>query len=199
MSLWLTDQAHGYIRYNLARMKKYVALLRGINVGGKNLIKMTDLKSCFEALGLEDVKTYIQSGNIIFSSDESDAARLTDRIEATLSKTFNYKSRLVLRSLQQMKSIVARAPRGFGKQPARYRYDVIFLKAPLTAAKAMKSVTMKEGVDQAYAGSGVLYFSRLNSKASQSHLARIIGQPIYQDMTIRNWNTTTKLLDLMKA
>lgn len=189
----------GCIRYNLANMKKYVALLRGINVGGKNLIKMTDLKACFEALGFQAVKTFIQSGNIVFSSDESDADKLTTRIEAALSKTFNYKSKLVLRSLQQMKSIIARAPKGFGTKPAVYRYDVIFLKKPLTPAKAMKSVKAKEGVDEAYAGTGVLYFSRLDSKASQSYLSRIIGLPIYQDMTIRNWNTTTKLLSLMEA
>ena len=178
-------------------MKKYVALLRGINVGGKNLIKMTDLKACFEALGLEDVSTYIQSGNVLFSADRSEQARLTIQIEEALSKTFNYKSRVVLRSHKQMKEIVARAPKSFGNDPATYRYDVIFLKAPLTAVEAMKTVTAKEGVDQAFAGQGVLYFSRLISKASQSHLTRIIGMPVYQDMTIRNWNTTTKLLSLM--
>jgi uncharacterized protein (DUF1697 family) len=180
-------------------MKKYVALLRGINVGGKNLIRMTELKACFESLGLEDVVTYIQSGNVVFSSAESGVAKLTDRIELSLSKTFNYKSRLVLRSRTQMKAIVAKAPKGFGTDPAKYRYDVIFLKKPLTAARAMKSVTTKEGVDEAYAGTGVLYFSRLISRASQSYLARIIGLPVYQDMTIRNWNTTTKLLELMEA
>lgn len=180
-------------------MKRYVALLRGINVGGKNLIKMADLKVCFESLGFQDVTTFIQSGNILFSSDESDMGKLTARLETVLSKTFNYKSKLVLRSLRQMKAIIAHAPKGFGTKPAMYRYDVIFLKEPLTAAKAMKSVTTKEGVDEAHAGTGVLYFSRLNSKASQSHLARIIGLPMYQDMTIRNWNTTSKLLALMEA
>jgi uncharacterized protein (DUF1697 family) len=180
-------------------MKRYVALLRGINVGGKNLIKMTDLKACFEALGLRDVSTYIQSGNVLFGSDESDILKLTRQIETVLSKTFNYKSRLVLRSQKQMKAIVAGAPKGFGTDPSTYRYDVIFLKEPLTAAKAMESVTTKPGVDQAFAGRDVLYFSRLISKASQSYLTRIISLPVYQNMTIRNWNTTTKLLVLMEA
>lgn len=180
-------------------MKRYVALLRGINVGGNNIIKMTDLKACFERLGLQDVITYIQSGNVVFSSKESNATKITDQLESALSKTFNYKSRLVLRSQQQMKAIIAKAPRGFGTKPDLYRYDVIFLKAPLTAAKAMKSVVTKEGVDEAYAGSGVLYFSRLISRASQSYLSRVVSMPVYQDMTIRNWNTTTKLLALMEA
>lgn len=180
-------------------MNQYVALLRGINVGGKNLIKMTALKACFEDVGFVDVRTYIQSGNVLFRAADSDQSRLTKQIEDALSTLFNYESRVVVRSLKQMKEIVSHAPRGFGSDPATYRYDVIFLKDPLTAAKAMKSVTTKEGVDQAFTGKGVLYFSRLSSKAAQSRLARIIVLPVYQSMTIRNWNTTTKLLNMMEA
>jgi uncharacterized protein (DUF1697 family) len=180
-------------------MNTYVILIRGINVGGKNLIKMTDLKNCFETLGFMNVSTYIQSGNVIFSADESDSAKLTSLLEGALSKTFQYNSSLVLRSDGEMKDIIKRAPEGFGSEPATYRYDVIFLKEPLTSSEAMDSVTIKEGVDQAFAGNGVLYFTRLISKATQSRLTRIIGLPIYQSMTIRNWNTTTKLLDLMEA
>jgi uncharacterized protein (DUF1697 family) len=179
-------------------MNQFVALLRGINVGGKNLIKMTDLKACFEALGFTNVLTYIQSGNVLFSAHQSGQARLTSQIEDALSKTFNYTSRVVLRSEKEMKAVVAGAPKGFGSEPAAYRYDVIFLKDPLTAAEAMQSVSTKEGVDQAFAGDGVLYFSRLISKATQSHLSRIVSMPVYQSMTIRNWNTTTKLLALIQ-
>jgi uncharacterized protein (DUF1697 family) len=180
-------------------MNLYVALLRGINVGGKNLIKMTDLAACFEALGLTNVRTYIQSGNVIFRADQPDRARLTGWLEDALSKTFQYNASLVLRSDDEMKDIVAHAPTGFGSQPATYRYDVIFLKEPLTSSEAMQSVTIKEGVDQAFSGKGVLYFSRLTSRATQSRLTRIISMPIYQSMTIRNWNTTTKLLSMMEA
>lgn len=185
--------------YNAVLMNQYAALLRGINVGGKNIIRMTELKACFEELGLENVSTFIQSGNVIFRTGKSDPARLTSQIESALSKTFSYKSRVVLRSHKQMKDIVAKAPQDFGSKPDTYRYDVIFLKEPLTASQAMKSVSTKDGVDLAFAGRGVLYFSRHISKATQSHLTRIIGLPVYQNMTIRNWNTTTKLLHLMEA
>ena len=180
-------------------MIQNVALLRGINVGGKNLIKMTELKACFEALGLSNVRTYIQSGNVLFFTDEPDQTRLTSQIEDALSKTFNYSSRVVMRSEKEMKEIVAQAPKDFGSDPNTYRYDVIFLKEPLRAAEAMKSVTTKEGVDQAITGNGVLYFSRLISRAAQSHLTRIITLPVYQLMTIRNWNTTTKLLNMLET
>ena len=103
------------------------------------------------------------------------------RIEGALVATFNYRASVVLRTRKQMQDIVGRAPDGFGAQPAKYRYDVIFLKAPLTASVAMKSVLTKQGVDQAYAGSGVLYFSRLISKAAQSQLSKLVSLPIYQE------------------
>lgn len=174
----------------------YVALLRGINVGGKNLIKMPALKACFEADGFEDVATYIQSGNVLFRSSGSGSA-LGRRIESMLSKTFDYRASVVLRSRSQMRAIVEGAPQGFGADPSAFRYDVIFLKEPLTARAALKQVPVKEGVDEVVAARGVLYFSRLISRASQSRLSRVVSMPIYQSMTIRNWNTTTRLLRMM--
>jgi uncharacterized protein (DUF1697 family) len=180
-------------------MSRYVALLRGINVGGNNLIKMTALKACFEKHGFRDVTTFIQSGNVLFDAVPSRQVGLARRIEVMLAATFDYPASIVLRSHKQVRDIVERAPAGFGTQPARYRYDVIFLKEPLKAAIAMKSVLTRQGVDQAHAGTGVLYFSRLISKASQSQISRIVSLPIYKRMTIRNWNTTTKLLRMMEG
>jgi uncharacterized protein (DUF1697 family) len=180
-------------------MTRFVALLRGINVGGKNLIKMTDLKACFEGAGFQDVVTYIQSGNVLFASRESRGPKLARRIEELLAARFAYQASAVLRSQKQMQDVVEGAPRGFGGQQAKYRYDVIFLREPLTAPVAMKSILTNPAVDEVHAGVGVLYFSRLISKASQSRLSRIMSLPIYQSMTIRNWNTTTTLLRLMKS
>ena len=179
-------------------MAHYVALLRGINVGGNNLIKMPALKACLEAHGLRDVATYIQSGNVVFQSGQP-RLKLTRQVEQALGAAFNYQATVVLRSRKQLQDIVEDAPRGFGANPTKYRYDVIFLKEPLSAALAMKSVRTKEGVDEAHAGVGALYFSRLISKASQSLLSRILSQPVYKSMTIRNWNTTTALLRMMQS
>ena len=175
----------------------YLALLRGINVGGKNIIKMTDLKACFENIGCTDVATYIQSGNVVFRSKDRDANKLVSKIEGALSARFSYISRVILLTHQHLTQIVKHAPGEFGQEPDKYRYHVIFLKKPLTATKAMKSVSLKPGVDTAHKGHRALYFSLLISKATQSHISRIITLPIYQHMTIRNWNTTTKLLALM--
>ncbi len=178
-------------------MSRYVALLRGINVGGKNVIAMTNLKACFEEHGFEDVRTYIQSGNVLFESAGVKAATLTRRIEEMLSDAFDYRASIVLRSHRQLENVVARAPEGFGTQHQKYRYDVLFLKEPLTAGAAIEVVPTREGVDRAYAGTGVLYVSRLIRKASSSRISKLASMPIYQQMTIRNWNTTTKLLALM--
>jgi uncharacterized protein (DUF1697 family) len=181
-------------------MPRYVALLRGINVGGKNLIPMAGLKACFEGQGFDDVRTYIQSGNVVFTAPTSSEAVLTRRVERMLTSAFDhYTASVVIRSRTQMRSIVQRAPDGFGTEPTRYRDDVIFLKPPLTARTVVASVPTKEEVDRIWAGTGVVYFSRLTSRAAQSRLSRVVSMPIYQQMTIRNWNTTTKLMALLES
>jgi uncharacterized protein (DUF1697 family) len=163
------------------------------------MIRMPALKASFEEQGYTEVATYIQSGNVLFQSTKTDLERLTTDIEKALSRQFSYVSRVVVVSHDQLKHAVKSAPKGFGTEPAEYRYDVLFLKAPLTADEAMKIITTREGVDEASAGKGVVYFSRLIAKASSSYLSRMVSLPIYQSMTIRNWNTTTKLLALMEA
>src|SRR5688572_16715775 len=99
----------------LRPVSRYVGLLRGINVGGKNLIKMTELKECFEKQGFEGGATYIQSGNVLFDAGAAGASKLVERIEEVLASTFNYKSSVVLRSMKQMENAVHEAPDGFGE------------------------------------------------------------------------------------
>jgi uncharacterized protein (DUF1697 family) len=176
-------------------MACYVALLRGINVGGNNVIRMEDLRGSFEVMGFQDVRTYIQSGNVVFRAAEADPARLAGKIERALSAGFDYDSRAVVRSHGELERIVSDAPRGFGGDDL-HRYNVVFLKEPATVDEAMANVRIRDGVDEARAGQGVLYFSTLKSAASRSGLTRVIGTPIYRLMTIRNWNTTVKLKDL---
>jgi uncharacterized protein (DUF1697 family) len=181
----------------LIKATHYLALLRGINVGGNNIIKMVDLKKCFETIGFTDVVTYIQSGNVLFKSEEQDKGKLIIKIEKELSDRFSYKSKIVLVTKTQLESVVNDAPMGFGTLPEEYKYDVFFIKSPLTPTKAIKSIKLRDGVDCVFVGIDVLYFHHLISKAGQSYLTKVIGLPIYQSMTIRNWNTTTKLFELM--
>jgi uncharacterized protein (DUF1697 family) len=178
------------------RGKQYVALLRGINVGGRHKVAMADLRTAFEDGGYEAVRTYIQSGNVVF---ESSATRksLEDDIERVLETRFSIPLVVVVRSHDQLRNVVDQAPNGFGAEPDTYYSDVIFLKGPLTAKQAMRVVALHEGVDQAWPGTGVLYFSRLSSLRTKSRMSSIVGTPEYQLMTIRSWSTTTKLLALL--
>ncbi|HLO13543.1 MAG TPA: DUF1697 domain-containing protein [Anaerolineales bacterium] len=89
-------------------MKKYVAFLRAINVGGHSIIKMADLKQMFESVGLENVQTYIQSGNVIFESEEEEA--LAKRIEHQLEKAAGYKIQLFVRTIREVQSITKKSP-----------------------------------------------------------------------------------------
>lgn len=143
--------------------------------------------------------TYIQSGNVVIQSEDKNKAVVTTKIEKGLSKRFNFEAKVVVIAQKELAAIVKSAPKGFGSDDKKFRYDVIFLKEPLTPKEAMESVRVREGVDTAHAGKLALYFSRLTSRASQSYLTKIIGTPVYQNMTIRNWNTTTKLLALMEG
>jgi uncharacterized protein (DUF1697 family) len=177
-------------------MGRYVALLRGINVGGNNIIRMADLRACLEADGFDDVRTYIQSGNVLFTASGS-AVTLTARLERTLGKEFGYEATVGVRSARQLRAIVDAAPEGFSADRERYRSDVIFLMPPLTPARAIADVPTREGVDRAWTGPGVLYFDRLTSRASQSRLSKIVSLPIYRSLTIRNWATTCKLLEML--
>ena len=175
---------------------RYVALLRGINVGGRNIIAMADLREAFEADGYEAVRTYIQSGNVLFESNAAPDS-LEDELEAMLERRLGFALVVVLRSHVQLRSVVEEAPDGFGRDPDTYHSDVIFLKAPLSSQQAMGVVDLRDGVDQAWPGTGVIYFARLSERRAQSRMSRIVGTPEYSQMTIRSWTTTTKLLGLL--
>ncbi len=171
---------------------QYLALLRGINVGGKNLIKMADLRAALEAMGFTDVETYIQSGNALFRAPRQRRDELAARIESGLGRRFDTGLKVVLLTKGQLKAVIEGAPRGFGAES--HLCDVIFLRKPLTVKKAFSVLEFRPDVDSAWPGPGVIYFSRLASRASGSRLSNFVMLPEYQNVTIRSWSTTTKLL-----
>jgi uncharacterized protein (DUF1697 family) len=175
---------------------KYLALLRGINVGGNNIIKMDELKMLFEGLKFSDVKTYIQSGNIIFSDYENDKNKLIKNIERILFKKLSNKINVVLLTFSEIEKIVNKKPKGFGEDNEN-KYDVIYLIEPLNVKDAMKEIKMREGVDKIYEGKKVVYISRSIKNLIKSYFSKILETPIYKNITIRNWNTTKKLHELM--
>ena len=175
----------------------YVALLRGVNVGGNNMISMKSLKESFEAMGFAHVTTYINSGNIVFKTKENDARKLEKRLEQMLSKEYQLNSKVVLRSLPEMERLVKNLPRGWGDDTS-WRYNVIFLRHTVDSKKILADLPVKSDIEQLDYRPGALLWSAEASNAARSNMVKLASRKIYQDMTIRNLNTTRKLYELMK-
>lgn len=181
-------------------MATHVALIRGINVGGKNKVPMADLKACLEDLGFSNVSTYIASGNVILESDKG-AEVISRLIEKALPGRFTLDVELVrvlVLTRDQLQAVIDNKPPGFGEQPEKYHSDAIFLIG-IDSAQVMPLFSPREGVDTVWPGDGVIYSQRLSAQRTKSRLNRIMAAPEYKLMTIRNWNTTTKLLEIAES
>jgi uncharacterized protein (DUF1697 family) len=180
-------------------MTAYLVLLRGINVGGKNKVPMAALRSVLEGLGFENVSSYIASGNVLLDSNVS-AARVAETIEAALPTAFKLDSdivRIAVLSADELEAVVEKRPKGFGHDLSTYNSDAVFLMG-IEADEAMEVFSPKDGVDTVWPGNGVIYSQRLSARRTESRLNRIVGTPAYRSMTIRSWQTTLALLDLMR-
>jgi uncharacterized protein (DUF1697 family) len=180
-------------------MNTYVLLMRGINVGGKNIVTMTGLKNFLEKLGYSNVLTYIASGNVIMESDKA-ANAIKSQIEKTLPDSFSLDDehiKVLVLTRDQLQAVIDNKPKGFGEQPEKYHSDAIFLMG-IDSAEAMSVFAPREGVDKVWPGDSVIYSQRLSSLRTKSRLSKIMGTPFYKSMTIRSWNTTTKLLEMLR-
>ena len=181
-------------------MTRYLVLLRGINVGGKNKVPMAQLRQLLEDLGYSDVSTYIASGNVLLRSDRP-AAEIKERIEEALPKAFNLDSELIavrVLTRAQLRAVVRKRPKSFGDKPDKYHSDAIFLMG-IDARTAMQVFDPRPGVDEVWPGTGVIYSQRLSAQRTKSRLGKIVGTPPYKSMTIRSWQTTLALLERMEA
>jgi len=181
-------------------MEHYIVLLRGINVGGKNKVPMSELRRCLEELGFSDVSTYIASGNVMLRSDERPDA-IQARIEEVLPRIFKLDSeriKALVLTREKLRSIVDGKPKDFGEHPEKYHSDALFLIG-LAATQKIKVFSPREGVDRVWPGDGVIYSQRLSAERTKSRLSKIMGTPEYKSMTIRSWNTTVKLLALIEG
>jgi uncharacterized protein (DUF1697 family) len=174
----------------MIRPVERVALIRGINVGGNNLVKMADLREAFAELGASDVRTHVASGNVLFRG-----ALGPQTLEAGLSERFGIELKAVVMTAARFLAVVDAAPEGFGSPDDNC--DVIFLRRPLTVARAFSLFNPREGIDRVWRGKTVIYHARLAARASGSRLSTIVSFPEYQDMTIRSWSTTRKLAGLL--
>ena len=180
---------------------KYAVLLRGVNVGGKNKISMSVLKSSLEEADFKDVVTLLNSGNVVISHSSSNKKQIAKKIENLLTQNFTFDSELIkvlVLNSDELEAVIKNAPAHFGSQPEKYHNDVVYM-IDVDTEEAFKIFNINPEVDSVWKGDGVIYFQRLSEKRTKSKLSRIISTPIYKSMTIRTWNTTVKLLDLLTA
>jgi len=180
-------------------MTTVVSLLRGINVVGNNKIKMDELRALYESLGLRDVQTYIQSGNVVFRTQARGAAKLSQRLEDAVEENFGFRPRVIVRTLPELRDVIARNPfakRG-GLDPAKL---LVFFLADLPSREACdKTLAINVGPEELRMSHNELFIyfpmGQGQSKLAMGRVEKALGTAA----TGRNWNTVTKLLELAQA
>ena len=177
-------------------LTSYVALLRGINVGGNALVSMKELKACFEALGFEDVVTYINSGNIIFKDKRTDIPKLVQLIETGIKAHRKMDIRVLVKTQIEMAAICQKIPREWVTDQ-EMRTDVMFLWHEVDTPEVLETLPSNQSVDRLVHVEGALIWNVTRKDYPKSRVPKMVGSRFYKNMTARNANTTRKLLELM--
>ena len=178
-------------------MTTSLALLRGINVGGKNTVEMGRLRSVFEDAGLEDVRTYINTGNVIFRADQDTRTNLVVTLERAIAEAFGLDLKVLVRGIEEMRQ-VGRALPGDWTNDSRTKSDVMFLWEEVDHPDVLDSLTITEGVDDVVYVPGAVLWSVDRAQYGRSGMSKVAGSKLYKSMTVRNCNTFRKLLQLME-
>jgi uncharacterized protein (DUF1697 family) len=176
-------------------MMVYVAFLRGVNVGGKGIVSMAAIKEALIALGLSDVRTYINSGNVIFSTRASDARPLTARIEKALEQHTGMAIKVLVIDHRTLKKMVDAIPRNWVDDKTMRTY-VLLLWKELDDRGILERLPIKPGVDELKYTPGAVVWRVDRENVGRSQMSRIVGTPMYKKITIRSANTMRKLNEL---
>jgi uncharacterized protein (DUF1697 family) len=179
-----------------SKLTTYVALLRGINVGGNTMVSMKELKFCFEDLGLRDVVTYINSGNIIFKDSRQSIPALVRLIESGIKARCKMDIRVVVKTASDIAAICRKIPTDWVTDKLM-RTDVMFLRDEVDKAETIAAVPANPAVDRLVHVKGALILNVSRKDYGKSKVPKMVGSSFYKNMTARNVNTTRKLLELM--
>jgi uncharacterized protein (DUF1697 family) len=177
-------------------MAVIISMLRGVNVGGHNKIEMEALRALYESLKLRDAQTYVQSGNVIFRTDERDMSRLTNRIEDGIERKFGFRPDVILRTAAEMRDVVARNPfaKRRGIEPGKLL--VSFLASDPGEEGREKIRQMKCDPEEMWIEGREIYIYFPNgagrSKLPWARLDKVLKTPV----TGRNWNSVTKMMEM---
>lgn len=176
-------------------MNRYIAFLRGVNVSGKNKVSMAELKSSFEKLGFEEIKTYLNSGNIAFSSDREDRESLTDQIEAMIQEQFGFNVPVFVIPKDELADILRNVPDWWGSENKEIYDNLIFIMPPATFADVFSEIgEPKEELEKIKNYKQVIFWS-FNRKDYQktNWWPKTASAAISSRLTIRTANTVRKI------
>ena len=176
---------------------KFIALLRGINVGGNNTVSMAELKKSFEEIGFENVLTYINSGNVIFETAQTDKAVLVALCEAEIERKFGFRVICSVIAASELHAALHHAPSWWGKGDDKH--NALFVIAPATAQEIMKEVgEAKPEYEKVAAYEPIIFWTAPLKTFGRTRYSKIVGTKAYNSITIRNANTTKKLAELTR-
>lgn len=176
-------------------MIKYIALLRGINVGGNNKVEMKKLKATFEKLGFISVTTYINSGNVLF--DSIDLPNVS-QIEKAIKKDFGFEIKVLIRTQENIESLCDSIPE-FWENNSEMKTDVLFLWDEMDRQETIDLITQNPQIDTLVYHPGAIIWHIKKANYNQSGMHKLVGTRVYKSMTVRNVNTMRKLVELMKV
>jgi uncharacterized protein (DUF1697 family) len=177
----------------------YVALLRGINVGGARRVEMSRLKGLFEALGYVDVLTYINSGNVIFRTPSETPATIVSAIEVAIEREFGFTVPVLVRSQDQIAHICQLVPPTWVNDTTTMRTDVMFLWDHVDTSDVLTKFVVKPDIERVIPVDGAIVWNIGRKHIARGSMLKIIGTDFYQALTIRNINTVRKLASLMDS
>lgn len=177
-------------------MVKYVALLRGINVGGNNKVEMKKLKEVMQNSSFDNVSTYINSGNVFFESKYLDKTKLAKKIEEAVSKKFGFKVPVVVRNESDIKKLLRGIPKQWGND-GEQKTDILFLWDKFDNRKTLGLIKQTKGIDNLIYIKGEIIWNISRKNYSKSRMNKFIGTEVYKNMTARNVNTVRKLFEIM--
>ena len=178
------------------RAVRYAALLRGINVGGKALIPMSDLRECVTEIGHAEVSTYIASGNVIFEAPRRSAAALEAELERAIEQRFELDVKVFVRTPAQLEAVAAAVPKHWigNKQ---LRCNGVFLAREIDRPSLVAELEPKDGIEEVIYVKGTLLWAAKVASLTKSSMVKLSRRPEYKQMTVRNLNTTLKLRELI--
>ena len=173
----------------------YVAFLRGVNVGGKGIVSMVAIKDALVALGMSEVRTYINSGNVIFSTRASGAQQLTDRIEKALEQHTGIAIKVLVMDHKALKKMVDAIPPNWVDDKTMRTY-VLLLWKELDDRGILDRLPIKPGVDELKYTPGAVVWRVDREDVGRRQMNKIVGTPMYKKITVRSANTMRKLKEL---